>query len=445
MSFLTGSISSKTGKVEEFLLVAPHFTFQEHDGLTFAGNCSIVDSKATIHGKSSGESMQYTVKIPQFNLKNLSTFKVRQNNLSGVGNLKATITQGSEKSLRLSLQSENLYWAKKKLPRISLNAEQKKSILLISALRIFTGATPILLAGTINLDTQTCALNGNIEGASLRTLIDLAGGKAPDLQGNLSGRLAIQGDLEKPEFHFDGRILQLVYKGGNMGDGTLKATLPQVNEKSLRFSFQSENLYWAKKKLPRISLDAEQKKSILLISALRIFTGTTPILLAGTINLDTQTCALNGNIEEASLPTLIDLAGGKAPDLQGNLSGRLTIQGDLKKPEFHFDGRVLKIVYKGRNRGDGTLKVGGTSQAINGRLDLDKPPGFKEGIAQANVEMSYYFLIEGTAKDPIIKPQTTGPKLNVNLGGIPTESRVSSRNSPTDPPSSAAGTPLQTT
>ncbi len=415
---LTGSISSKTGKVEELLLMTPHFTFQEHDGLTFAGNCSIFDSKATIHGKSSGESMQYTVNIPSFNLKNLSTFKVRQDNLSGVGNLKITITQGNEKRLRFSLQSENLYWAKKKLPRIILDAEQKKSILLISALRVFTGTTPILLAGTINLDKQTCALNGNIEGASLRTLVDLAGGKAPDLQGNLSGRLAIQGDLKKSEFHFDGRILQLVYKGENMGDGTLKATIPQGNEKSLRFSFQSENLYWVKRKLPRISLEAEQKKSILLISALRVFTGTTPILLAGTINLDKQTCALNGNIEEASLPALIDLAGGKTTDLQGNLSGRLTIQGDLKKPEFHFDGRLLQLVYKGKNRGDGTLKVGGTPQAINGRLDLDRPPGFKEGIAQANVEMSYYFLIEGTAKDPIIKPQTTGPKLNVNLGGI---------------------------
>ena len=278
-------------------------------------------------------------------------------------------------------------------------------------------------------------------------LIDLAGGKAPDLQGNLSGRLAIQGDLEKPEFHFDGRILQLVYKGGNMGDGTLKATLPQVNEKSLRFSFQSENLYWAKKKLPPDqSLMQSRKRAFSSFSALRIFTGTTPILLAGTINLDTQTCALNGNIEEASLPTLIDLAGGKAPDLQGNLSGRLTIQGDLKKPEFHFDGRVLKIVYKGRNRGDGTLKVGGTSQAINGRLDLDKPPGFKEGIAQANVEMSYYFLIEGTAKDPIIKPQTTGAETQCQPWRHPQRNLAFLQEThPLIPHPSAAGTPLQTT
>jgi hypothetical protein len=65
-----------------------------------------------------------------------------------------------------------------------------------------------------------------------------------------------------------------------------------------------------------------------------------------------------------------------------------------------------------------TLKVGGTSQAMNGRRDLDKPPGLREGIASANVEMNYYFLIGGTPKDPLITPQTTGPKFNVSPGGI---------------------------
>jgi hypothetical protein len=68
--------------------------------------------------------------------------------------------------------------------------------------------------------------------------------------------------------------------------------------------------------------------------------------------------------------------------------------------------------------GDGNLNAGGTSEAIHGRLDLDRPPGFNEGIAQANVEMSYYILIEGTAKNPMFKPQTTGPKININPGGI---------------------------
>ncbi|MDQ7827070.1 MAG: hypothetical protein RDV48_30010 [Candidatus Eremiobacteraeota bacterium] len=281
---LTGSLSSKTGKMEEFLLVAPHFAFEAHDGLAFTGNCIIFDSNATISGKCSAESMHYTVKIPSFNLKNLSTFKIREDNLSGVGYLKATIIQG--------------------------------------------------------------------------------------------------------------------------------------NEKSLFFSLESENLYWAKKKLPRISLDGEQKKGILLISALSIFTGTSPILLEGAINIEKQTCALNGRIEEASLQALIDMAGGKAPDLQGRLSGGLDIMGELKKPEFHFEGRVLQLVYKGKDMGDGTLKVSGTSQAINGRLDLDRPPGLRAGIAPANVEMTYYVLIGGTVKDPVFKPQTTGPRLTVNPGGI---------------------------
>jgi hypothetical protein len=281
---MSGSIVAKTGKMEEFLLLSPHFAFEDHDGLTFTGNCTVLDSEATISGKSSGDSMQYTIKIPSFNLKNLSAFKIKEDNLSGIGNFEATMTQGSEKSLR--------------------------------------------------------------------------------------------------------------------------------------FSIQSENLYWAKKKLPRLSLDAEQKKSILLITALRIFTGTKPIFIAGNIIPEKQTCALNGKIEDASLPALMDLAGGKAPDLQGGLNGALAIQGDLKKPEFHFEGRVLQLIYKGKNMGDGSLKVGGTSQAISGRLDLDRPPKYRAGLAPANMEISYYFSIEGTAKDPVIKPQASGTKFNVNPGAI---------------------------
>ncbi len=220
---LAGSLSSRTGKMEEFLLVAPHFTFQEHEGLAFAGTCTLFGSTATIHGKSSGESMQYTTKIPRFNLKNLSAFHIKEKNLSGVGNLEATITRGNQSSRRFSLESKNLSWARKKLPRIRVDGEQKNRVFLISALRIFTGTRPILLAGTMDPEKQTCALTGRINDSSIPALIDMVGGRTPDIQGRLSGALAISGYLRKPQFQFNGRILQLVYKGRNMGDGTLKA------------------------------------------------------------------------------------------------------------------------------------------------------------------------------------------------------------------------------
>jgi len=106
--------------------------------------------------------------------------------------------------------------------------------------------------------------------------------------------------------------------------------------------------------------------------------------------------------------------GGKAPDVQGALSGAIAIDGDMKKPDFRYGGRILNLVYQGRQMGDGNLNVSGNKDAVKGKLDLDKRPKYQAGLAGANLEMSYFFIIEGTPQNIAIKPQTANTKVNIN-------------------------------
>lgn len=199
------------------------------------------------------------------------------------------------------------------------------------------------------------------------------------------------------------------------GTAQVEATLHEGLEKTSRFSIDSSSLSWGDKKLPRISVEGEEKKGLVLVSALKVYIGQEkPLYFTGNISPEKQSCVLNGRIEGTSIPLLVDLIGGNCADIQGNLQGALAVEGSFKDPEFRYEGRMLNLVYQGKNMGDGKLNVSGTKSKVDGRLDLDNPPKYKAGISSANVEMSYYFTIGGTPKDLVIKPQTASTKLNVS-------------------------------
>jgi len=204
-------------------------------------------------------------------------------------------------------------------------------------------------------------------------------------------------------------------QGANLsGTARLEAQVAGKEEKTMTFKVESDSIRWKDKKLPRITLEGEKKKTLILISALRIYIDGKPLFFAGNVVPDREKVLLNGRMEGMSIAPLVDMMGGKAPDIQGALSGTIAIDGDLRKPDFRYQGRILSLNYQGRQMGDGNLNVSGNKDAIKGKLDLDKRPTYKAGIAPANLEMSYFFIIEGTPQNMVIKPQTADTRVNIN-------------------------------
>jgi hypothetical protein len=198
------------------------------------------------------------------------------------------------------------------------------------------------------------------------------------------------------------------------GTVSIEARIKDGREKTFSATLNGEGLKWKDKKLPRIYLEAEKKKSLVMIPQLRIYLEDKPAFFTGNFYPEKQTCILNGRLEGNRITSLVDMMGGTSPDTEGVIVGGIAIEGEAKNPDFRFDGRVNNLVYQGKEMGNGTLKLSGNKDAIKGRLDLDKPPRYRMGISQANVEISFYFLIEGTPKHMVFKPQNANTSVNVS-------------------------------
>lgn len=194
----------------------------------------------------------------------------------------------------------------------------------------------------------------------------------------------------------------------------IEARINEGKEKTFKATINGEGLKWKDKKLPRVYLEADRKKGLILIPELRIYLEDKPAFFAGNIFPEKQTCILNGRLDGNRITKLVDLMGGTSPDTEGIIAGAIAIEGEIKNPDFKFDGRINNLVYQGKNMGNGTLKLSGNKDAIKGRLDMDKPPKVRTGISQANVEISFYFLIEGTPKKMVFKPQSANTSVHID-------------------------------
>ncbi|MGV8123291.1 MAG: hypothetical protein AB2L14_26315 [Candidatus Xenobiia bacterium LiM19] len=198
------------------------------------------------------------------------------------------------------------------------------------------------------------------------------------------------------------------------GTVSVEARINEGKEKTFKATVNGEGLKWKDKKLPRVYLEAEKKKGLILIPQLRIYLEGKPAFFTGNIFPEKQTCILNGRLDGNRITSLVDLMGGTSPDTEGLIVGAVAIEGEMMNPDFKFDGRINNLVYQGKNMGNGTLKLSGNKDAIKGRLDMDKPPKVRTGVSQANVEISFYFLIEGTPKHMVFKPQNANTSVHID-------------------------------
>ncbi|MDQ7822602.1 MAG: hypothetical protein RDV48_07370 [Candidatus Eremiobacteraeota bacterium] len=297
---------------------------------------------------------------------------------------------------------ESLQFAK---PEISLSHDGEKLAGTISApsgrLQEMAVASPrftfresqgggLAFSGSCRLEGSEASVEGESAGGALSAVV-----KFPEMDLKSSGFFPLKDDRLS-------------------GKAAVEVRINEGKEKSRKVVVSSESLKWDGKKLPRLTLEGEEKKGLFFISALRVHFEDGPLFLAGNVSPEKQSLMLNGKIEGNSIPMLVDRLGGTMPDIQGNLQGALSLSGPLKKPDFSYDGRVLNLVYQGKELGDGTLRLSGNSDGMKGRLDLDKKPKLQVGISQANVEVSYYFTLEGTPKNPVVKPHATDTKLHVS-------------------------------
>ncbi|MDQ7826406.1 MAG: hypothetical protein RDV48_26625 [Candidatus Eremiobacteraeota bacterium] len=187
-------------------------------------------------------------------------------------------------------------------------------------------------------------------------------------------------------------------------------------EKNL-FSLSSSDLIWDQNKLPKVTCEGAEKEGLYLISALKVFAGDSPIVLTGSMAPKKKTCQLGGRIEGVPITTLAGIMGGKRSDMEGKVLGDLKVSGDPKDPDFSYEGRVLGLAYRGKSMGDGTLKLKGNGKAIDGRLDLDNAPKYRIGVpyvSALSTEVGYYFKLEGSPRNFVIRPQLSTSRFNLD-------------------------------
>ncbi len=238
-----------------------------------------------------------------------------------------------------------------------------------------------------------------------------------DTEANISGENTDEGMqilLKIPQGNIRKLNLFPLKDDSLSGTVSIEARISEGKEKTFSATLNGEGLKWKEKKLPRIYLEARKTKGLILIPQLRIYLDEKPAFFTGNYFPEKQTCILNGKLDGNRITSLVNLMGGTSPDTEGLIAGAIAIEGEVKNPDFKFDGRINNLVYQGKEMGNGTLKLSGNKDAIKGRLDLDKPPKYKAGISQANVEISFYFLIEGTPKHMVFKPQNLNTSVNVS-------------------------------
>jgi hypothetical protein len=122
---------------------------------------------------------------------------------------------------------------KKALPNLTGEMRWNSPVASFSPLTLSSLSPPLNLYGNENIQSQSIQLNGTFKGQSFQEIFRLLGSSKTNLTGTLLGPLKIQGLTHSPNFSFQGRALNLIYKGISLGNGNLelRGNLKQIQGK----------------------------------------------------------------------------------------------------------------------------------------------------------------------------------------------------------------------
>jgi|GEM_PF-5703415 len=145
--------------------------------------------------------------------------------LSGItGNARGNIDiKKLGKNLTVFLQgaSNNLIVSGKKLPPATAAVTLENDALVFNPLVFSNKDISLKLNGKLFYKQKQIKFTGTLRGDSIEKLNALIKDYMPGLKGDLSGDFSIEGDLDRPEVKYNGKIMNLIYDNKIIGDGII--------------------------------------------------------------------------------------------------------------------------------------------------------------------------------------------------------------------------------
>lgn len=176
--------------------------------------------------------------------------------ISGVsGNARGNVAiKKLGKSLTVLLQaaSDDLAVSGKKLPPATASVTLEDDALVFNPLVFSNKDISLKLNGKLFYKQKRIKLTGSLKGDSIEKLSALIKDYLPGLKGNLAGDFSIEGDLDRPEVKYNGKIMNLIYDNKIVGDGIINIASDKNGVLSGRFDLDKPLEYISK--LPKGSI-----------------------------------------------------------------------------------------------------------------------------------------------------------------------------------------------
>lgn len=420
--------------------------------ITFSGHGNAIQVEKLVLGNGDlNFSFQPTAKnsykadfaVSKLNIKQLEFLSSQIPNLSGYLALEGEyISDGKPLSLNFFLS--NLTLEKRPLPSLSGVFKWQEPSINLPVLRLAT-TPPVDGNGEINTSTKTFSFKAALSGQSASTLAQLGGISLNNIDGKLTGKLAVTGTPSQMQAFFKGKGTHMVFNDSALGSGQVEVTAKpatgqievkvdemqaqqlsllqgqfpgltgkakfQVNynlqsqsESKIRFGLT--NATYKGSSFPSIDGFFTWKDPLVQISTLKLYDITPPLDLTGSINTRSQLLSIDGLLSGQSLATLMKLAGASNLEMDGRLHGPLDIRGISTDPHLSFKGKLSNLVYHKMELGTGDLILTATPSMLDGRLTLHSlgAPlamlGQMFGLNANNIQP--VILIKGSPKNPKI-------------------------------------------
>lgn len=420
--------------------------------ITFSGHGNAIQVEKLVLGNGDlNFSFQPTAKnsykadfaVSKLNIKQLEFLSSQIPNLNGYLALEGEyISDGKPLSLNFSLS--NLTLEKRPLPSLSGVFKWQEPSINLPALRLAT-TPPIDGNGEINTSTKTFSFKAALSGQSASTLAQLGGISLNNIDGKLTGKLAVTGTPSQMQASFKGKGTHMVFNDSALGSGQVEVTakpatgqievkvdemqaqqlsllqgqFPGLTGKAkfqINYNLQSQseskirfgltNATYKGSSFPSIDGFFTWKDPLVQISTLKLYDITPPLDLTGSINTRSQLLSIDGLLSGQSLATLMKLAGASNLEMDGRLHGPLDIRGTSTDPHLSFKGKLSNLVYHKMELGTGDLILTATPSMLDGRLTLHSlgAPlamlGQMFGLNANNIQP--VILIKGSPKNPKI-------------------------------------------
>lgn len=127
------------------------------------------------------------------------------------------------KNLAVSLQgaSDNLIVSGKKLPPVTASVTLDDDALVFNPLVFSNNDISLKLNGKLFYKQRRIKLTGSFKGDSIEKLSAMIKDYFPGLKGNLAGDFSIEGDIDRPEIKYNGKIMNFIYDNKPIGDGLI--------------------------------------------------------------------------------------------------------------------------------------------------------------------------------------------------------------------------------